>query len=442
MKTRLLIIIAFVLLLPLQTIYAPPPPDPESDFYYSDHVVTGVITSSEIIVDPREDNSSTTFYDTVIYQVEVSQWHKNPLTENTVTVYGIHFPNNVNPEPQWGIAEFEIGDMVYLYLDYTDDGLKFREYGSYLIEPEPEQDELIYVNCGFGTTLQDGICVVNETTDNAIDSSDCWGGPACKYEIQSPLKQFKLGIPVDEIQCNESLILVTKNNGTPACVKEQTLLKLVERKLIITSKAEGDLMLDAGYKLFPGVGWVEQEKSLSPEPEPERNPVPEGNYVDKNIYVYSVNDAESHLNYTLSTPYLPEGTELEKIKISGDKRKATIFYSNGLEIKHNPMGINFNNTHYKLNPEREAGKIFYDFRGTFAEGYEIDEPNRPHYSTIIIHRDDRIYIRATMDAGLDELLKMIEPMDLNVPHVRYTPTLDYVMGAPEPEPTPEPENEN
>ncbi|MCE2614452.1 MAG: hypothetical protein LVO36_00965, partial [Nitrosopumilus sp. (ex Thoosa mismalolli)] len=125
-------------------------------------------------------------------------------------------------------------------------------------------------------------------------------------------------------------------------------------------------------------------RTVPTEPEPEHNPIPEGDYVDKNMYVYSIHEAGFYLNYTLGTPYLPEGEELEKIKISSDKRKATIYYSNGLEVKHNPMGINFNNTHYKLNPEQEEGKVFYDFRGTFAEGYEIDEPNRPHYSAITI----------------------------------------------------------
>ncbi|AFS81125.1 hypothetical protein NKOR_06220 [Candidatus Nitrosopumilus koreensis AR1] len=87
----------------------------------------------------------------------------------------------------------------------------------------------------------------------------------------SPLKQFKSGVPSDEIQCRDSLTLVTKNNGTPACVKEHTLLKLVERNLIITSKAERDLMLDAGYKLYPGVGWVKdtQENRITREPPSE-----------------------------------------------------------------------------------------------------------------------------------------------------------------------------
>jgi len=46
----------------------------------------------------------------------------------------------------------------------------------------------------------------------------------------TPLKQFKSGIPIDEIQCKESLILVTKNNGSPACVKEKTIPKLIERE--------------------------------------------------------------------------------------------------------------------------------------------------------------------------------------------------------------------
>ena len=45
-----------------------------------------------------------------------------------------------------------------------------------------------------------------------------------------PLKQFKSGVPADEIQCNDSLVLVTKNNGFPACVKPGTSVKLVERE--------------------------------------------------------------------------------------------------------------------------------------------------------------------------------------------------------------------
>jgi len=47
--------------------------------------------------------------------------------------------------------------------------------------------------------------------------------------IGSPLKQFKSGILLDEIQCKESLILVVKHDGSPACVKPETIPKLIER---------------------------------------------------------------------------------------------------------------------------------------------------------------------------------------------------------------------
>ena len=60
----------------------------------------------------------------------------------------------------------------------------------------------------------------SSSTDIAIDfNSKYW----------SPLKQFKSGVPDDEIRCRESLILVVKHDSTPACVKEQSIPKLIER---------------------------------------------------------------------------------------------------------------------------------------------------------------------------------------------------------------------
>ena len=47
--------------------------------------------------------------------------------------------------------------------------------------------------------------------------------------ILPPIKQLKLMSPNYEIQCNESLELITKNNGSPACVKPSTAEKLIER---------------------------------------------------------------------------------------------------------------------------------------------------------------------------------------------------------------------
>jgi hypothetical protein len=47
--------------------------------------------------------------------------------------------------------------------------------------------------------------------------------------IQPPLKSYKSGIPIDKITCKENLILVTKYDGSPACVKPETKIKLIER---------------------------------------------------------------------------------------------------------------------------------------------------------------------------------------------------------------------
>ena len=60
----------------------------------------------------------------------------------------------------------------------------------------------------------------SSSTDIAIDfNSKYW----------SPLKQFKSGVPDNEIQCRESLIPVVRHGGSPACVKPETKERLVQR---------------------------------------------------------------------------------------------------------------------------------------------------------------------------------------------------------------------
>lgn len=49
-------------------------------------------------------------------------------------------------------------------------------------------------------------------------------------EIPTPLKQFKSGIPLEEIQCREGLgPLVKTSDSHPICVKPETKQKLIER---------------------------------------------------------------------------------------------------------------------------------------------------------------------------------------------------------------------
>ena len=47
-------------------------------------------------------------------------------------------------------------------------------------------------------------------------------------EIESPKKQLKKGIAVEEIQCNVERELIIRNNGMPACVKSETAEKMKE----------------------------------------------------------------------------------------------------------------------------------------------------------------------------------------------------------------------
>ncbi|TAK26929.1 MAG: hypothetical protein EPO37_01195 [Nitrosarchaeum sp.] len=55
--------------------------------------------------------------------------------------------------------------------------------------------------------------------------------------LQSPLKQFKAGIPIYEIQCKEEFELAFKaSDDSPACVKPETKIKLIERGWIRNEK--------------------------------------------------------------------------------------------------------------------------------------------------------------------------------------------------------------
>jgi len=83
--------------------------------------------------------------------------------------------------------------------------------------------------CGSETTYQDGICVVDKTENSTTSSSYSWGGPLFIHNANSPLKQFKSGISIDEIRCRENLVLIQKYDGSPACVKPITKQKLIER---------------------------------------------------------------------------------------------------------------------------------------------------------------------------------------------------------------------
>ena len=56
-------------------------------------------------------------------------------------------------------------------------------------------------------------------------------------EIQSPLQQWKQGIPIDEIRCNDAKILMQSESGRPACVTEKSSQKLLERGYVLVEQS-------------------------------------------------------------------------------------------------------------------------------------------------------------------------------------------------------------
>lgn len=56
--------------------------------------------------------------------------------------------------------------------------------------------------------------------------------------IFSPLKQFKSGIPVQDIKCKEGFVLIIKVNGDPTCVKPASVSRLVLHGWITLEKFE------------------------------------------------------------------------------------------------------------------------------------------------------------------------------------------------------------
>ena len=70
---------------------------------------------------------------------------------------------------------------------------------------------------------------------------------------QSPLKQSQAGILLEEIQCRDSLILMSKHDRTPACVTYQTAPKIAERGWNWVMDLE---LWEKNYLLIPATDYV------------------------------------------------------------------------------------------------------------------------------------------------------------------------------------------
>ena len=65
--------------------------------------------------------------------------------------------------------------------------------------------------------------------ENTVQQQGQVDYPPPRLSDITPLKQFKSGVAIEEIQCRDSFVLVSKHDGSPACLKELSIPKLIER---------------------------------------------------------------------------------------------------------------------------------------------------------------------------------------------------------------------
>ena len=120
------------------------------------------------------------------YDIKVEKYLKNPQPSNDITAFG----GGTKSGPVSSIDKvFDKGDRVFLLLNSNNGNYQISIYSVWAESFNPDSDFII-----------------------------------------SPLKLYKAGIPADDIVCKNALILVQKlSDNSPACVKQASIEKLIER---------------------------------------------------------------------------------------------------------------------------------------------------------------------------------------------------------------------
>jgi len=157
------------------TVYAVPEPfSTEEVFRFSDSVIVGKILSVEILSEPqitKTDNYYSEKAGIAVYNVQVEKYLKNPVDSDIITVSGLFLrePHGMSYETY----PYEEGQRAILYLNknglgYGGTDLVIRSPQSKVIEDRLCPLDTSYVkgkcivnpDCGSGTALKDGVCVV------------------------------------------------------------------------------------------------------------------------------------------------------------------------------------------------------------------------------------------------------------------------------------------
>ena len=90
-----------------------------------------------------------------------------------------------------------------------------------------------------------GLTEIKESKNS--NSSEICGDQICDNVSEtrtSPLKQYKIGTPLDLIQCNDSFELILKKlTSKPACVLSDTAIKLIDQGWAVSKEKQSKIML-------------------------------------------------------------------------------------------------------------------------------------------------------------------------------------------------------
>lgn len=147
------------------------------------------------------------------------------LKQNSGDILELKIPKNF-PIPASFMGSWIYGNKPDVVVDNLDVNYEMEEdpcYFHYKIPVEGKTNvEIYYIVIATGTWQLYSPIQFEE-------NDPCYNEVFYEKPHVSPLKQFKSGILLNEIQCRDSLILVTKYDGSPACTKPETKTKLIER---------------------------------------------------------------------------------------------------------------------------------------------------------------------------------------------------------------------
>ena len=142
---------------------------------------------------------------------------------NTLVTYSITAKNNVKGVYALSLSFCGLTPLVVGLNESQVSPAVFNDFFSAVYNCPAMMDSVPNLNIvGYSGMISK---IISTNPDNTNITSS-----VSKLEISSPLEQFKSGISVNDVKCKQGLQLVIKSeDGTPACVTENTATALMER---------------------------------------------------------------------------------------------------------------------------------------------------------------------------------------------------------------------